>query len=355
MMEEFNSETDSDYTSYWRDWVGSCTLSLSFPMPRSLRATKSDTLSSYVDLGYHFATEVTVRRVNTRSVPQYTSITPSAVCYPTRKCLTSKPLFITIPTTRAMAESHKRVTRSMAAARKPQPEARRPKPLSKSRRKSTLGGRRRSPVASLPPSFLGSGSVAQYADWDEEAAYLQRDTDSQHVLSPKAGSSIYQIRTEDQVTEPKSPNDQGPDNANRLSQDPTKDWVKDIKQWPPGQRPSLKHHPYDAWNNRPTARYGLGGMHLRPEGEQSPNSLPPSNAADEQVNNSEPVLKLRGGWLDEEDLDSGGSTVAYGSGSIEVTDEASSKADSEAISEQGGFFGDVLTVRHSNSWSPSHY
>ena len=21
-MEEFNSETDSDYTSYWRDWVG---------------------------------------------------------------------------------------------------------------------------------------------------------------------------------------------------------------------------------------------------------------------------------------------------------------------------------------------
>ena len=22
MMEDFNSETDSDYTSYWRDWVG---------------------------------------------------------------------------------------------------------------------------------------------------------------------------------------------------------------------------------------------------------------------------------------------------------------------------------------------
>ena len=21
-MEDFNSETDSDYTSYWRDWVG---------------------------------------------------------------------------------------------------------------------------------------------------------------------------------------------------------------------------------------------------------------------------------------------------------------------------------------------
>lgn len=21
MMDEFNSETDSDYTSYWRDWV----------------------------------------------------------------------------------------------------------------------------------------------------------------------------------------------------------------------------------------------------------------------------------------------------------------------------------------------
>lgn len=22
MMEDFNSETDSDYASYWRDWVG---------------------------------------------------------------------------------------------------------------------------------------------------------------------------------------------------------------------------------------------------------------------------------------------------------------------------------------------
>lgn len=22
MMEDFNSDTDSDYTSYWRDWVG---------------------------------------------------------------------------------------------------------------------------------------------------------------------------------------------------------------------------------------------------------------------------------------------------------------------------------------------
>lgn len=26
MMEDFNSETDSDYTSYWRDWVGPTSL-----------------------------------------------------------------------------------------------------------------------------------------------------------------------------------------------------------------------------------------------------------------------------------------------------------------------------------------
>ena len=26
-MEDFNSETDSDYTSYWRDWVGAFLLS----------------------------------------------------------------------------------------------------------------------------------------------------------------------------------------------------------------------------------------------------------------------------------------------------------------------------------------
>lgn len=29
MMEDFNSETDSDYTSYWRDWVSG----LLFPLP----------------------------------------------------------------------------------------------------------------------------------------------------------------------------------------------------------------------------------------------------------------------------------------------------------------------------------
>ena len=29
MMDEFNSETDSDYTSYWRDWVSP---SFSFPL-----------------------------------------------------------------------------------------------------------------------------------------------------------------------------------------------------------------------------------------------------------------------------------------------------------------------------------
>ena len=28
-MEDFNSETDSDYTSYWRDWVGRSFLSQS--------------------------------------------------------------------------------------------------------------------------------------------------------------------------------------------------------------------------------------------------------------------------------------------------------------------------------------
>lgn len=24
MMDDFNTETDSDYTSYWRDWVSEC-------------------------------------------------------------------------------------------------------------------------------------------------------------------------------------------------------------------------------------------------------------------------------------------------------------------------------------------
>lgn len=30
MMEDFNSETDSDYTSYWRDWVGAFSVELRY-------------------------------------------------------------------------------------------------------------------------------------------------------------------------------------------------------------------------------------------------------------------------------------------------------------------------------------
>lgn len=35
MMEDFNSETDSDYTSYWRDWVSGLLLPLPVWAPRA--------------------------------------------------------------------------------------------------------------------------------------------------------------------------------------------------------------------------------------------------------------------------------------------------------------------------------
>jgi hypothetical protein len=35
MMDDFNTETDSDYTSYWRDWV-STTFCLLFPFSPDL-------------------------------------------------------------------------------------------------------------------------------------------------------------------------------------------------------------------------------------------------------------------------------------------------------------------------------
>ena len=31
-MDDFNSDTDSDYTSYWRDWVGTSLLHSGAPM-----------------------------------------------------------------------------------------------------------------------------------------------------------------------------------------------------------------------------------------------------------------------------------------------------------------------------------
>ena len=46
LVEEFNSETDSDYSSYWRDWVGLIT---TVELPKNfltirLRATSSGSL-----------------------------------------------------------------------------------------------------------------------------------------------------------------------------------------------------------------------------------------------------------------------------------------------------------------------
>lgn len=43
-MEDFNSETDSDYTSYWRDWVGSKFSCFFFPnLTTVLRAMRCQT------------------------------------------------------------------------------------------------------------------------------------------------------------------------------------------------------------------------------------------------------------------------------------------------------------------------
>ncbi len=42
-MDDFNSETDSDYTSYWRDWV-SVDISLSLCAVRACSATKAEML-----------------------------------------------------------------------------------------------------------------------------------------------------------------------------------------------------------------------------------------------------------------------------------------------------------------------
>jgi len=84
--------------------------------------------------------------------------------------------------------------------------------------------------------------------------------------------------------------------------DSIQSWEKEITRWKPGQRPPLRHHPYDLWMNRPTARWGKCGRRL-------PTPEPKRYSSDEESDDAKmndempeepPVPRLRGGWLERQ-------------------------------------------------------
>ena len=105
-------------------------------------------------------------------------------------------------------------------------------------------------------------------------------------------------------------------------------WEKDIMRWKPGQRPPLKHHPYDMWKNRPTAKVGKGGEEI-PTPHYSSDEEPDHGEANELAKDTS-IPRLRGGGS-EEVLDHDYEGVMLGPG-IEDTDMFASdlsSADSE--------------------------
>ena len=93
-------------------------------------------------------------------------------------------------------------------------------------------------------------------------------------------------------------------------------WEKDIMRWKPGQRPPLKHHPYDMWKNRPTAKLGKGGEKV-PIPHRSSDEEPDHGEANELAKHTS-IPRLRGGGS-EELLDHDFEGVMLGPG-IEDTD-----------------------------------
>ncbi|KAL8826821.1 MAG: hypothetical protein Q9191_003558 [Dirinaria sp. TL-2023a] len=187
------------------------------------------------------------------------------------------------------------------------------------------------------PSPASSSASEDSSSSDPEAEHTQ----DQNVDSVHDSASIQNDSSDSGLD----------DSSDNGSNDSRESWEKDIKRWDPGQRPPLENHPYDMWNNRPTARFGKGGWRPPALGNRRDSDVEasPSNQ-EEEASNKGGAPRLRGGWIDADDLDwienedfgSEDSTIAYDTDEMEVTDEASD-VDSYYASEEELPFGDVQT------------
>ena len=225
----------------------------------------------------------------------------------------------------------------MAARRKPQLETTALKPQSMP--KKTKSRAKAAPKKSTPkpPIFPGLQSSTQRSNNDDNTrSSPPRAPDRQQASPTEAEVGDH---SDNEATDTKAQEDQDPDSDKESIQS----WENEITRWKPGQRPPLKHHPYDMWNNRLNARWGKCGRRRTPE--------PGHCSEDEDSNNQQmngpakesPVPRLRGGWLEEQP---GSDAEDVGSDSdIEDVEMLSSQADSLATSENSSAFEDVQTVR----------
>lgn len=180
---------------------------------------------------------------------------------------------------------------------------------------------------------------------------MQRETESQ--VPQNSPSSALEVNARQGKFENKVTASSTDTDSDLASEDLRKPREKDIKHWPPGHRPRLQHHPYDMWNNRPTARYGPGGLRPVPNLKGGSDAEPSFNEPSERADSEEPEMRLHFSWLDTDEAASGGSTVVYETESVVMTDEGSSGPDSESESEQCPIFVNVKTVRQLASCSPN--
>ncbi len=221
-----------------------------------------------------------------------------------------------------MAESQKRATRSMTARKKPEPNSTLvTAPLAK--RYRTVKAKpavRKSTHRQLPifPKLHPSNrtSISNFTRKQIPPSSEAPDADrasASNATDNDAKSEVDQSETADSDT------------------DSIQSWEREITRWEPGQRPPLRHHPYDLWMNRPTARWGKCGRRLptpEPKRYSSDEESDDAKMNDETAEEA-PVPRLRGGWLGNhfEDAYDAEHDFTYGSiiaeANMVLSDEAS--------------------------------
>lgn len=239
-------------------------------------------------------------------------------------------------TTRAMAESQKRTTRSMTAKRKPKRtelDGESSPTQRKATRKAKSAAKKPRSKAPLIPNRHISIQHPRSRRTNHNAQTSRQNRAPQYNASPDAN------RTDDAATSTGSTEEE----AQASDADSRESWEKEITNWRPGERPPLKHHPYDMFMNRPSAKYGKMGR--RP-----PSPKPQHDSSDEESDHTqaeEPPQKsgprrLRGGWIEEQSDDD--SENLKRDSSTEDTEILSGNAESWFSSDSSGIFRNTETV-----------
>ena len=198
-----------------------------------------------------------------------------------------------MPKTRAMAGGQKKTTRSMSAKGNASLSNKTKEP---SLLKHKVTGKAKTSVkkaALKPPMFPNLPGPTQSSLLETIASKTTSPSErpeAHNHSSLKAGGDVHHEATNTGY-EADRDGDAASDTESIQS------WEKDIMRWKPGQRPPLKHHPYDVWKNRPTAKLGKGGEKISIPHRSSDEEPDHGEANDLAKDTSIP--RIRGGGFEE--------------------------------------------------------